>query len=81
MSEVTLTIAEILEARGINITDFQEKTGLSYGAAHGLATGRSSRVALTTIAAVCDALGVEPGALFKLSRPRPKRRKRQETQP
>lgn len=70
MKEVTLIISEILEARSLNISEFQVKTGLSYRTAHGLATGRTRRLDLTTIAAVCEALDVEPGELFKLTRKR-----------
>ncbi len=65
MSKIILAIPDILAEREINVTAFSAMTDLSYGAAHGLATGRTRRLDLDTINAVCNALGIEAGELFK----------------
>ena len=75
MSKIILAIPDILAQREINATAFASMTDLSYGAAHGLATGRTRRLDLSTIEAVCDALDVEPGELFKRDTPRVRTRK------
>ncbi len=81
MSKIISAIPDLLTDRKMNISEFKRQTGLNYKTAHGLATGRTSRFGIDTLDAVCSALGIEPSELFKRpSRPRPKRRKRQETQ-
>lgn len=62
---VRMTVAEILNKKGITTAQFAEKAGLTYTQALALRRGAYNRIDLNTIARVCQALGVEPGELFE----------------
>jgi DNA-binding Xre family transcriptional regulator len=64
---VRLTVSDLLEKRGMSTADFAERAGLTYNQALALRRNAYTRVDLSTIAKVCEALNVEPGALFILS--------------
>jgi DNA-binding Xre family transcriptional regulator len=66
---VRLTVSDILDQRGISTSDFAGKAKLTYGQALAIRRGVYERIDLGTIARICDALSVEPGALFTSAKP------------
>lgn len=61
---VRLRVPELLKEREMTVAEFARVTGLTYNTANSLARGYYDRIGMSTIAAICDGLGVEPGELF-----------------
>ena len=61
---VVLKIKDEVDRQGLNIQHFADKAGLAYGTAYGLYKERVRRIDLATLDSICEALNVEPGALF-----------------
>ncbi len=68
MGTVTTRIDEILAEKGMTEGDLARATGLNPRTVHDLARGSYERIGLKIIAALCDALKVQPGDLFKYTR-------------
>ena len=71
---IRLRIGEVAKAQGLTIKALAERAGVAYNTAHGLFTGRATRIDLDTLDRFCGALGVEPGVLFsREAQPEPAR--------
>jgi DNA-binding Xre family transcriptional regulator len=64
---VTWRVDELAERKGWNARRLAEKAGVDIKTARNILTGRATRVDLETIGRLADALGVEPGALWRRS--------------
>lgn len=60
-------VAELAERKGWNARRLAEKAGVDIKTARNILTGRATRVDLETIGRLADALGVEPGSLWRRS--------------
>jgi len=58
-------VAELAERKGWNARHLAAKAGVDIKAARNILTGQATRVDLETIGRLADALGVEPGALWR----------------
>ena len=58
MMPVKITVKQILDARGMNISQFAIAAKISYPTALAWYHGTARRVELETLASVCDGLGV-----------------------
>ena len=61
-------VDELAERKGWNARRLAEKAGVDIKTARNILTGKATRVDLETIGRLADALGVEPGALWRRSR-------------
>ena len=61
---VTTRIGELARRQGLTIKALAERAGVAYNTAHGLYTGRATRIDLDTLDRFCTALAAEPGDLF-----------------
>ena len=57
---------EILTARGMTLTRLSELTGITLANLSILKTDKARAIRFTTLVAVCDALGCQPGELFSV---------------
>lgn len=64
---LTWRVDELAERRGWNAHRLAEKAGLDVKTVRNILNGRATRVDLETIRRLVDALGVEPGALWRRS--------------
>jgi DNA-binding Xre family transcriptional regulator len=64
---MTWRVDELAERKGWNARRLAEKAGVDIKTARNILTGRATRVDLETIERLADALGVEPGALWRRS--------------
>ncbi len=64
MTQITFRIHEILEEKGITVSEFSRLAGINYRTALDICNNQYKRVGLDTIAKICDALNVTPGELF-----------------
>lgn len=73
-----LRVRELLEERGWTVYRLAKEAGITFNQAYRIARrdGRFSRLERVMIEKVCQALGVEPGALFERERPRRQRTRR-----
>src|SRR5207248_6411378 len=60
-------VDELAERKGWNARRLAEKAGVDIKTARNILTGRATRVDLETIGRLADALGVEPGSLWRRS--------------
>jgi putative transcriptional regulator len=56
---IKLRIKEIVDRRGLKITELAERADIAYGTAHALYRGHVTRIDLETLDRVCDALDVD----------------------
>lgn len=66
MHTLTWRVDELAERRGWSARHLAEATGLDQKTVRNILTGRATRVDLETIARLSDALGVSPGALWRV---------------
>lgn len=62
---VAWRVDELAERKGWNARRLAEKAGVDIKTARNILTGRATRVDLETIGRLADALGVEPGQLWR----------------
>ena len=60
-------VDELAERKGWNARRLAEKAGVDIKTARNILTGHATRVDLETIGRLADALGVEPGSLWRRS--------------
>jgi DNA-binding Xre family transcriptional regulator len=58
-------IGAVARQQGLNARTLAERAGLAYNTAHGLFTGRSTRIDLETLNRLCTTLQVQPGHLLE----------------
>lgn len=64
---VAWRVDELAERKGWNARRLAEEAGVDIKTARNILTGRATRVDLETIGRIADALGVEPGPLWRRS--------------
>src|SRR6266545_7156049 len=64
---VTWRVNELADKKGWNARRLAEKAGVDIKTARNILNGRATRVDLETIGRLADALGVEPGSLWRRS--------------
>jgi putative transcriptional regulator len=67
---ITIHLDELLTSRGKTLTQLAEEVDLTLANLSVLKNGRARAVRFTTLTALCDALGCEPGDLLSV-RPAP----------
>src|SRR2546429_3860916 len=70
---VAWRVDELAERKGWNARRLAEKAGVDVKTARNILTGRATRVDLETIGRLADALGVEPGQLWRRSTGAPRK--------
>ena len=70
---VTCRLDELLHERGLTLTELSERVGISVVNLSILKNDRARSIRFSTLTAVCDALGCQPGDLLTLA-PAPGRR-------
>lgn len=58
----------VLEERGMTLTELSERVGITLVNLSILKNGRARAIRFTTLAALCDVLGCQPGDLLSYSR-------------
>ncbi|MCF6745068.1 helix-turn-helix transcriptional regulator [Blastococcus sp. KM273128] len=64
---VVCHLDRLLEERGMTLVELSERVGVSVVNLSVLKNGRARAVRFSTLTAVCDALGCQPGELFSVS--------------
>ncbi|MDR3107343.1 MAG: helix-turn-helix transcriptional regulator [Bifidobacteriaceae bacterium] len=62
--EVTVHLAELLQARGMTLTALAEQVGMTLANASILKNGHAKAIRFSTLAALCDTLDCQPGDLL-----------------
>jgi putative transcriptional regulator len=68
---VVCHLDELLRVRGMTLTELADRVGVSVVNLSVLKNDRARAVRFSTLTAVCDALGCQPGDLFSVP-PRPR---------
>lgn len=64
---VRCRLDELLTERGLTLTDLSRRTGITMANLSILKNNKAKAVRMSTIAALCTALGVGPGDLFVMT--------------
>lgn len=64
---VIILIDEVLEEKGMTLTELAQRTGITIANLSALKNNRGKAIRFTTLTAICDALEVEPARLFALA--------------
>ncbi len=67
---VSCRLDELLAARGMTLTELAERVGISVVNLSILKNDRARSIRFSTLTAVCDALGCQPGDLLEVAPPR-----------
>lgn len=65
---VDVHLDALLAARGMTLTELADRVGLTLANLSILKNGRARAVRFSTLTALCDALGCQPGELFTVRR-------------
>lgn len=63
---IVVHLAEVLEARGMTLTELSQRTGLTMANLSILKTGKARAVRFSSLTAICRALDCRPGDLLDL---------------
>lgn len=63
-SDITVHLDELLDARGVTLTELAERIGLTLANLSILKTGKARAIRFTTLAALCAELQCQPGDLL-----------------
>jgi putative transcriptional regulator len=61
---VHVHLDELLAARGMTLTELSERVGITLANLSILKTGKARAIRFSTLEALCDALGCQPGELL-----------------
>ncbi|MDO5722184.1 MAG: helix-turn-helix transcriptional regulator [Actinomycetaceae bacterium] len=61
---IVVTLDQALEARGWTLTQLSEATGITLANLSILKTGKARAIRFTTLHAICQALGCQPGDIL-----------------
>ena len=61
---ITVHLDALLAARGMTLTELAERVGITLANLSILKTGKAKAVRFSTLAALCDELGCQPGDLL-----------------
>jgi putative transcriptional regulator len=64
VSAITVHLDELLQARGMTLTDLADRVGLTLANVSILKTGKARAIRFTTLAALCAELQCQPGDLL-----------------
>jgi putative transcriptional regulator len=64
VSAITVHLDELLQARGMTLTDLADRIGLTLANVSILKTGKARAIRFTTLAALCAELQCQPGDLL-----------------
>ncbi len=67
---VSCRLDELLAARGMTLTELAERVGISVVNLSILKNDRARSIRFSTLTALCDALGCQPGDLLEVAPPR-----------
>jgi putative transcriptional regulator len=67
---VEVHIDKLLAERGLTLTELADRVGITLANLSVLKNGRARAVRFSTLTALCDALGCQPGDLFTVRPPR-----------
>ena len=65
---VEVHIDRLLAERGMSLTELADRVGITLANLSVLKNGRARAVRFSTLTALCDALGCQPGDLFTVQR-------------
>lgn len=65
VSAITVHLDDLLEARGMTLTELAERVGLTLANLSILKTGKARAIRFTTLAALCAELQCQPGDLLR----------------
>ncbi len=66
---ITCRLDELLAARGMTLTELAQRVGVSVVNLSILKNDRARAIRFSTLTAICDALGCQPGDVLVLSTP------------
>jgi putative transcriptional regulator len=61
---IIVTLDDMLHARRMTLTELSESVGITLANLSILKTGKAKAVRLSTLSAICDALGCQPGEIL-----------------
>jgi putative transcriptional regulator len=61
---ITVTLDQVLEQRGMTLTELSEAVGITLANLSILKTGKAKAIRFTTLEAICEILGCQPGDLL-----------------
>jgi putative transcriptional regulator len=64
---VTCHLDDLLRARGMTLTELADRVGVSVVNLSVLKNDRARAVRFSTLTAICDALGCQPGEVFSVT--------------
>ena len=64
---IEVRLDEILEARGMTLTDLSQRVGITLANLSILKTGKARAVRFSTLAAICQVLDCQPGDLLRFA--------------
>jgi len=64
---VTVHLDEVLEQRGMTLTQLSEEVGITLANLSILKTGKAKAVRFSTLESICAVLGCQPGDLLRLT--------------
>ena len=67
---ITVKLDDLLHARRLTLTELAERVGITLANLSILKTGKARAIRFSTLDAICDALGCQPGDLLEF-RPDP----------
>ena len=67
LSRLHCRVGELAAERGLTLTELAERVGISLVNLSVLKNDRARAIRFTTLIALCDALGCQPGDLFELA--------------
>jgi putative transcriptional regulator len=67
--EITVRLDELLAARGMTLTELSERVGITIVNLSVLKNGHARAIRFSTMAAICAALGCQPGDLLTWRKP------------
>lgn len=65
---VQVHLDRLLEQRGMTLTDLADQVGITLANLSVLKNGRARAIRFSTLTALCDVLGCQPGDIFTVSR-------------
>ena len=63
--EITVKLDDLLYARRMTLTDLADRVGITLANLSILKTGKAKAIRFSTLAAICEALGCQPGDLLE----------------
>lgn len=69
--QIACRLGDILNARGMTLTELSRLTGITMANLSILKTGKAKAVRFSTLSLICQALGCRPGDLLELAGTRP----------